>query len=159
MPRGIYRLYVTHSSIEASAYARGGAREMEEHGMVISAVDIVEWGTVIFDRARTKTRVPDAGACIISADIDRCGFHGNGCERLTKLPAVWVWESRRIQVGRDLNPCAHVAENGGRLENRDAVSGVCERMGRSETGNACGDDYDIETEPSAASVVEWRDFV
>ena len=37
--------------------------------------------------------------------------------------------------------------------------GVCERMGRRETGNACADDYDIETERSAASAVEWRDFL
>ena len=44
-------------------------------------------------------------------------------------------------------------------EKRDAVSGVCEGMSCSETGNACAGDYDIETERSAASALEWRDFL
>jgi hypothetical protein len=58
-----------------------------------------------------------------------------------------------------LEACAYVFENGGRLEERDAVSGVCERMGRGETANACADDDDVETERGAAAVVEWRDFL
>jgi hypothetical protein len=58
-----------------------------------------------------------------------------------------------------LDACAYVAENGGRLEERDAVSGVCERMGRGETANACADDDDVETERGAVAAVEWWDFL
>jgi hypothetical protein len=46
-------------------------------------------------------------------------------EYLAKPPVVQ--ESRCI--GRDLDACAYVTENGGRLEERDVVSGVCERKG------------------------------
>ena len=77
-----------HSGIEPDAHARDGAREMAEHGMVTPAVDIVVCRTVIFDHARTSTRVPNAGARFISTENDRCGFHGNGCERLTKPQVV-----------------------------------------------------------------------
>ena len=58
--------------------------------MVIPAVeiDIVARRTVIFNRARTPTHVPDAGTRIVSTDDDRGGFHGDRCERRAKLPAV-----------------------------------------------------------------------
>jgi hypothetical protein len=58
-----------------------------------------------------------------------------------------------------LDARAYVAESGGRLEERDAVSGVCERMGRGEAANACADDDDVETEGGAVAAVEWRDFL
>ena len=40
---GRVRLYATHSGIDANAHTRGGAREMEEHGMVIPTVDMGIW--------------------------------------------------------------------------------------------------------------------
>jgi hypothetical protein len=58
-----------------------------------------------------------------------------------------------------LDACAYVAENGGGLEERDAMSGVCERMGRGETANARADDDDVESERRAVTTVEWRDFL
>jgi hypothetical protein len=61
---------------------------MEEHGMVIPAMDIIVWRTVIFNHARTQTREPDAGTRIVSTENDRRGFHGDRCERLTKPPVV-----------------------------------------------------------------------
>jgi hypothetical protein len=58
-----------------------------------------------------------------------------------------------------LDACAYVAENGSRIEERDVVSGVCERMGRGETTNTCADDDDFETERRTAAAVEWRDIL
>ena len=90
-----------------------------------------------------------------STENDRCCFHSDGCERLAKPPEVQ--EPRRI--GRDLEACAYIPENGGRLEECDAVSGVCECVGPGETANACADDDDVETERGAVAAIEWRDFL
>jgi len=58
-----------------------------------------------------------------------------------------------------LDACTYVPENGDGLEEGDAMSGVCERMGRGETTNACADDDDVKREGGAVAVVEWRDFL
>jgi len=58
-----------------------------------------------------------------------------------------------------LDACAYVLENGDRLEERDAMSGVCERMGRGETANACADDDDVKRERGAVAAIEWWDFL
>jgi hypothetical protein len=58
-----------------------------------------------------------------------------------------------------LDACAYVLENGDGLEERDAMSGMCERMGRGETANACADDDDVKRERGAVAAVEWRDFL
>ena len=152
--KGRVRLYVADRGIEPDAHARGGARKAKEHGMVIPAMDVVVWRTVIFNHAVAPPRVPDAGARIVSTEDDRRWFHADRFEDLAKPPVVQ--ESRR--VGRDLDACAYVAENGGRLEEGDLVSGVCERMGRGEAANACADDDDVEAERGAAAAVERRDF-
>ena len=138
---GRVRLYVVHSGIEPDAHARGGARETEEHSVVIPTVDMVVWRAVIFNHACAPTLVPDTGTRIVSTEHDSRGFYRERCERLAEPPAVQ--ESRR--VGRDLETCAYVAENRCRLEERYAVSGVCERMCRGETADACADDDDVET--------------
>ena len=43
---------------------------------------------------------------------------------------------------------AYVAEDGGGLEQRDAVFGVRERVSRGEAAEACADDDDVETKAS-----------
>jgi hypothetical protein len=85
---GRVRLYVAHSGIKLDANARGGARETEKQGMVIRAVDLVVWRTVIFNHACTPTRVPDAGTRIVSTKNDRRWLDGDRRERLCKPPAV-----------------------------------------------------------------------
>src|SRR6266576_2209620 len=85
---GRVRLYVAYSGIEPDSHARSGVRETEEHSMVIPTVDLVVGRTVIFNHARTPTRVPDAGARIVSTENDRLWYHGDTCERLAKPPLV-----------------------------------------------------------------------
>ena len=123
--------------------------------MVIPAMNMIVWRTVIFNHARTPTRVPDACTRIVSTENDRRWFHADRCECLTEPPVV----KESCRIGRNLDACAYVAENGGRLEERDTMSGVCERMGRGETANACADDDDVERERGAVAAVKWRDVL
>jgi len=152
---GRVRLNVADGCAEPDAHAGGSACETEEQGVVIRAVDVVVRRTVIASHARAPARVPNAATRVIPTEDDRRGLHGDRCESGAQPPAVQ--EARR--VGGDLNAGAYVAEDGGRLEERDAVSGVCERVGRGEAAEARADDDDVETERGAVAAVEWRDFL
>jgi hypothetical protein len=58
-----------------------------------------------------------------------------------------------------LDACTYVLENGDGLKERDAMSGMCECMGRGKTANACTDDDDVKRERGAVAAVERRDFL
>ena len=152
---GRVRLHVAHGGAEADAHAGRGARKAEEHGVVVRAVDVVVWRPVVLGHACAPARVPDARTRIVSPEHDRRGLHGDRCEGRTEPPAVQ--DPRR--VGGDLDAGAYVAEDGGGLEQRDAVPGVRERVSRGEAAEACADDDDVETERGAVAAVKWRDLL
>jgi hypothetical protein len=58
-----------------------------------------------------------------------------------------------------LDPRAHVAEFARRLEKRDAVPRVRERVGCCEAAETRADDDDVEGEGGAPAVVEGWDFL
>ena len=153
--KGRVGLHISHCGAKADAHAGCCAGETEEQGVVVRAVDVVVRRPVVLGHARAPARVPDARARIVAAEDDRRGFHGERCERRAEPPAVQ--DARR--VGRDLDAGADVAEDRGGLEQRDAVAGVRERVGRGEAAEACADDDDVEAERGAAAVVEWRDLL
>ncbi len=68
-------------------------------------------------------------------------------------------EQQARRVGRHLDPRAHFAELARRLEHRDAVSRVRERVGCCEAADACADDDDVQAERGAPAAVEGRDLL
>ena len=93
-------------------------------------------------------RVPEALACIVLPKDDR----GWLCGVCTRPSGEGLKELRH--VGRDVDPHAHLAQHMRRLEQRDAVTGRCECVGRDEAINTHTDGGDVEVEGGAAAIVE-----
>ena len=149
------RLDVAHRRAEAYAHAGRGARETEEHGVVVCAVDVVVLRAVLVRHARAPAGVAHARTGVVPAKDDRGGLDGDGGQSGPEAPAV----QEACGVGGDLDAGADVAEDGGGLEEGDAVAGVREGVGCCEAAEACADDYDVEAERCAVAPVELRDFL
>jgi len=148
-------LNAANGGAEADAHARCGAGEAMEHGVVVRAMDVVVRGAVIASHAVSPARVAHAHARVVPAKDDRGGLDAVRAQRGAEPPA----EQEARRVGRDLDPRADVAQLACRLEQRDAVPGVRERVRRREPADSCADDDHVQAEGGAAPAVEGRDFL
>ena len=123
-----------------------------EHGVIVRAMDVEIRRAVIAGHARAPARVPHAHARVVPPKDDRGGLDAVRAQRGAEAPAQQ--ESRR--VGRDLDPCADVAQLARRLEQRDAVPRLGERVRRREPAESRADDDDVEAEGGAATTVKGR---
>lgn len=119
-------LYVAQSNADPDAHARSCACETEEHGVVISTVDVVvlyrEPCSWAMRTSGAPQHVPDARTRILPTENNRR-------ESRARLPEAQESGSHS-SIGRDLDAGACVTKDGGRLDQRDAVSGVCEADGQ-----------------------------
>ena len=148
-------LHVANGGAEADMDAGGGARETEEEGMVVGAVDLVVGCAVIEGHVPSPAGVPNALACVVAAEDERFGQHACGGESGAEAPA----DNEPRLVRRELDASADVAEDGGGLEDYYAVAGVREGVGGGETTEAGADDDDIEGECRTATVIKWWDLL
>ena len=148
-------LHPAYGCAEADAHAGGRAGEAVQHRVVVRAVDVVVWRAVVASHARAPGRVPDADTRVVPPEHDRGRLDGARCERGAESPS----EQKPRRVGRDLDSRAHVPEFARRLEKRDAVPRVRERVGRGEPTETRADDDDVEAEGCAPAVVEGWDFL
>ena len=148
-------LNAANGGAEADAHAGCGAGEAMEHGVVVRTMDVVVGRAVIAGHAVSPARVPHAHARVVSAKDDRGGLDAVRAQRGAEPPA----EQEARRVGRDLDPRADVAQLARRLEQRDAVPGVRERVRRREPADSCADDDHVQAEGGAAPAVEGRDFL
>ena len=126
-----------------------------EHGVVVRAMDVVVGRAVIAGHAGSPARVPHAHARVVSAKDDRGGLDAVRAQQGAQAPA----EQEARRVGRDLDPRADVAQLARRLEQRDAVPGVRERVHRRETADSRAYDDGVQAEGGAAAAVKGRDLL
>ena len=148
-------LHLAHGCAEADAHAGGRAREAVQHRVVVRAVDVVVRRAVVVRHACPPGRVPYADARVVPPEYDRGRLDGARCERGAESPS----EQQPRRVGRDLDSRAYVPEFARRLEKRDAVPRVRERVGGGEATETRADDDDVEAEGRALAVVEGWDFL
>ena len=86
------------------------------------------------------------------------GFDAGRAEGGAETPAEH-WQEPRC-VGRDLDSHTYVAQHSSRLEQRDPMTSLCERVGRREATDACADDDDdVEAEGRTVATIERRQLV